>query len=253
MSLLETRAIFKKFGGLIALDGVDLRVEKNSISALIGPNGSGKTTLFNVLSGLFPPDSGQVIYLGEDITGLPPHKVALKGLMRTFQIPHLFPKMTVLENMLTAPKNQKGESLLHSLIGWSQIEREEERNLDTAVNILKLLGIDQLANEYAANLSGGQQKLLDLGRILMADPEVILLDEPVAGVNPTLANRLFDRIVELRNSLGKTFLIVEHNMDVVMNFCDWIGVMHRGQVVAEGTPEEIIRNEEVMRVYLGMA
>ena len=253
MSLLETRAISKSFGGVVALDAVDLKIETNSITALIGPNGSGKTTLFNVLSGFIPPDSGRVIFMEKDITGLSPDRISLKGLTRTFQIPRLFSKMTLLENMLTAPKNQSGEGLARLFTSRKEIERQETRNADNAMHLLNLLGIDHLANEYAANLSGGQQKLLELGRALMADPDMILLDEPVAGVNPTLAKKVFERIIELRNSLDKTFLVVEHNMDIVMNFCDRIGVMHRGQLVAEGTPKEIARNEQVLQIYLGMA
>ncbi|MAH21644.1 MAG: ABC transporter ATP-binding protein [Thaumarchaeota archaeon] len=253
MSLLETRAISKSFGGVVALDAVDLKIETNSITALIGPNGSGKTTLFNVLSGFIPPDSGRVIFMEKDITGLSPDRISLKGLTRTFQIPRLFSKMTLLENMLTAPKNQSGEGLARLFTSRKEIERQETRNADNAMHLLNLLGIDHLANEYAANLSGGQQKLLELGRALMTDPDMILLDEPVAGVNPTLAKKVFERIIELRNSLDKTFLVVEHNMDIVMNFCDRIGVMHRGQLVAEGTPKEIARNEQVLQIYLGMA
>lgn len=253
MSLLETRAISKSFGGVVALDAVDLKIETNSITALIGPNGSGKTTLFNVLSGFIPPDSGRVIFMEKDITGLSPDRISLKGLTRTFQIPRLFSKMTLLENMLTAPKNQSGEGLARLFTSRKEIERQETRNADNAMHLLNLLGIDHLANEYAANLSGGQQKLLELGRALMTDPDMILLDEPVAGVNPTLAKKVFERIIELRNNLDKTFLVVEHNMDIVMNFCDRIGVMHRGQLVAEGTPKEIARNEQVLQIYLGMA
>jgi len=253
LSLLETRAISKSFGGVVALDAVDLKIETNSITALIGPNGSGKTTLFNVLSGFIPPDSGRVIFMEKDITGLSPDRISLKGLTRTFQIPRLFSKMTLLENMLTAPKNQSGEGLARLFTSRKEIERQETRNADNAMHLLNLLGIDHLANEYAANLSGGQQKLLELGRALMTDPDMILLDEPVAGVNPTLAKKVFERIIELRNNLDKTFLVVEHNMDIVMNFCDRIGVMHRGQLVAEGTPKEIARNEQVLQIYLGMA
>jgi len=253
LSFLEIGSIRKTFGGIVSLNGVDMKIKKNSISALIGPNGSGKTTLFNVISGFFPPDSGHVLFKGEDITGLSPNRIALKGLMRTFQIPRLFHKMTVLENMFTAPKNQKGENLFHSLINWKEVEKAEAQNLETASRILELLSIEHLANEWAGNLSGGQKKLLELARILMADPEVILLDEPVAGVNPTLSNKIFESIIELRNRLNKTFLIVEHNMDVVLNYCEWIGVMHRGQIFTEGTPQEIIKNEEVTRIYFGVA
>ena len=250
MAILEINDLHKHFGGLRALDGVDVEVEEGTIVGLIGPNGSGKTTLINVVSGHYNPDGGRVVFNGDDITGLPPHEIAQRRLVRSFQITRVFPRMTVLENMLVPPRGQLGERLTRVFLTWGEVRRQEEQLVERAMELLSFLEIDHLAQEYAGNLSGGQQKLLELGRALMIDPLLILLDEPVAGVNPTLARKIFDRIVELRNE-GKTFLVVEHNMDIVMNFCETIYVLARGRVVAKGEPEEIQTNEQVIDAYLG--
>ena len=218
---------------------------------MIGPNGSGKTTLFNIITGFLPPDKGDVRFKGKSIVGLRPDEISLKGLVRTFQICRIFPKMTVLENMLVATKNVKDETLSSTFFNWRRILKNEEENKRKAYDILRFLDLYHLRNEYASNLSGGQQKLLELGRILMSNPSTILLDEPVAGVNPTLAGKIFDKIVELRDQMGMTFFIVEHNMDVVMNFCEKIYVIHKGRIVAEGEPWQIQKDPLVIEAYLG--
>ena len=251
MNILTVEDIHKNFGGLEALDGVSFNIQDQTVTALIGPNGSGKTTLFNVMTGIYSLDRGEIYFCGDSLNGLRPDEILLRGLGRTFQITRTFPRMTVLENMLVAPKEQIGEDLISVFLRRNEIGEQENKLTQEALELLGFLEIDHLGNEYAASLSGGQLKLLELGRILMAHPKMILLDEPVAGVNPTLAQKIFDRILELRDK-GLTFLVVEHNMDVIMSFCDKIYVMNKGQVVAEGSPEEIQNNEEVIEIYLGV-
>ena len=251
MDILTIRDLHKNFGGVEALDGVSFDIEEQTVTALIGPNGSGKTTLFNVVTGIYTPDRGDIHFCGDRLNGMKPHQILLRGLGRTFQITRTFPRMTVLENMLVAPKGQIGENIVAVFLKGDEVAEQEDALTKEALELLKFLEIDHLCNEYAASLSGGQLKLLELGRILMAHPKMILLDEPVAGVNPTLAQKIFDRILELEKR-GLTFLIVEHNMDVIMNFCDKIHVMNKGQIVAEGNPEEIQNNEEVIDIYLGV-
>jgi len=251
LEALTVKDLHKNFGGLEALDGVSFGIQERTVVGLIGPNGSGKTTLFNVVTGIYPLDRGEIYFYGDRLNGLKPHEILLKGIGRTFQITRIFPRMTVMENMLVAPKGQLGENLLSVFLRGRDVTEQESRLVKEASELLKFLEIDHLSNEYAASLSGGQLKLLELGRILMAHPKMILLDEPVAGVNPTLAQKIFDRILKLRDK-GLTFLIVEHNMDVVMSFCDKIYVMNKGQIVAEGNPEEIQRNEEIIEIYLGV-
>jgi len=251
LTVLEVRDVYKNFGGVKALEGVSLKIDEGEVVGLIGPNGSGKTTLFNVVVGFYPIDKGDIYFDGSRITGLKPYQTARKGIGRTFQITRVFPRMTVLENMLVAPKDQLGEDLFSTFLRWGEVKERERDMVRKAEEILKFLEIDALKDEFAGNLSGGQRKLLELGRVLMTDPKMILLDEPVAGVNPTLANKIFDRILELRDEKGLTFLIVEHNMDVVMGACERIYVMNKGRIVAEGSPEEIQSDERVIEAYLG--
>jgi len=203
------------------------------------------------VTGLHSPDRGDIYFQGKKINGLKPHEILLKGLGRTFQITRTYPRMTVLENMLVAPKNQVGENIISLFLRGEEVSEQEEQLVKESMDLLRFLEIDHLQDEYASNLSGGQLKLLELGRILMAQPKMILLDEPVAGVNPTLARKIFDRILKLRDR-GLTFLIVEHNMDVIMSFCDKIYVMNKGKIVTEGSPEEIQNNREVIEIYLGV-
>lgn len=248
--MLQVKNIYKHFGGIAALDGVSFEVESSTITGLIGPNGSGKSTLFNVVSGFYAKDRGEIYFSGEKIEHIEPHKIALMGIGRTFQISEVPEKMTVLENLLLAPKNQFGEDILNVFLHPLKIKKENEEFIEKAYEILKLIQLYDLRNEYAGNLSGGQKKLLSLGRILMADPLLVLLDEPTAGVNPTLIKDLIVAIRSLRDEKGKTILVVEHNMKVISEICDKVIVLDFGKKIAEGTPEEIQRNEKVLEAYL---
>jgi branched-chain amino acid transport system ATP-binding protein len=249
---LQVEGLRKEFGGITAVDDASFRVERGSLTGLIGPNGAGKSTTFNLITGMIEPDAGTVTFDGEDITGLEPHAIANRGLVRTFQIARELQDMTVLENMMLAPKGQRGESLWRSVtpgIRGSVIDQESEL-LDLVWEVLEFFDIDHLAEEYAGNLSGGQRKLLELARALLTDPDVLLLDEPFAGVNPSLEKRLLDHIHELREQ-GYTFLLVEHDMDLIMENCERVIVLHQGRILTEGTPAEIQANEEVIEAYLG--
>ncbi|TKR28099.1 ABC transporter ATP-binding protein [Natronomonas salsuginis] len=249
---LRVDGLVKKFGGVTAVDGATFEVEEGSLTGLIGPNGAGKSTTFNCITGVHEPTAGHIYFKDEEITGLDPYQIARKGLVRTFQIARELGEMTVLENVMLAPKNQLGESAIRSVTPWLRgAVVEEERALrERAWEMLEFFEIDHVATEHAENLSGGQRKLLEMARALMTDPEVVLLDEPLAGVNPTLEEKLLERIHELRED-GYTFLLVEHDMDVIMNNCGHIIVMHQGSVLAEGTAEDIRNNEQVIEAYLG--
>jgi len=242
----------KRFGGITAVDGASFAVEEGSLTGLIGPNGAGKSTTFNLITGIHDPDGGTVLFRGDDITGLRPHQVANRGLVRTFQIARELEEMTVLENMLLAPRDQAGEALSRSVLPGlrSGVERDEAELREAVWETLELFEIDHLAGKYAGTLSGGQRKLLELARALMTDPEMLLLDEPFAGVNPTLEEKLLDRIHALRER-GYTFLLVEHDMDLIMQNCERVIVMHQGRMLAEGTPEDIRNKERVIDAYLG--
>jgi len=249
---LRVENLQKHFGGITAVDGATFEVERGSLTGLIGPNGAGKSTTFNCITGVHEPDGGAVYFDDEDITGLEPHQVADRGLVRTFQIARELAEMTVLENMMLAPKEQIGEHLWRSVTPGLRgaVRDQEEAMLDRAWETLEFFEIDHLAEEYAGNLSGGQRKLLEMSRALMTDPKMLLLDEPLAGVNPTLEEKLLEHVHELREQ-GFTFLLVEHDMDVIMNHCERVIVMHQGTVLAEGTPAEIQSNERVIDAYLG--
>nr|HET6904238.1 ABC transporter ATP-binding protein [Ktedonobacteraceae bacterium] len=242
MSLLEAQDISKAFGGIQALDTCSIKVEKGSITGLIGPNGSGKTTLFNVMTGYERVDSGQVRYEGQTITNLSPAKVFRLGVGRTFQLTRIFPRLTVLENMHVAAQRNDLKGLLSR---WSSTHEQKR-----ALELLDFVGLTTLKSLPAGNLSYGQKKLLEFAFILIADPKVILLDEPAGGVNPTMINYLVERIRAL-NQRGVTFLIVEHNMEFVMNLCHRVMVMHRGTKIAEGNPVEVRENPAVLEAYLG--
>jgi branched-chain amino acid transport system ATP-binding protein len=249
---LRVDDLHKSFGGITAVDGATFQVERGSLTGLIGPNGAGKSTTFNLITGMYEPDAGSVTFNGEEITGLEPHEVANRGLVRTFQIARELKQMTVLENMMLAPKGQVGESLWRSVTPGvrSRVVDQEEELLERAWETLEFFEIDHIADEYAGNLSGGQRKLLELARALLTDPDMLLLDEPFAGVNPSLENRLLDHVHELREQ-GYTFLLVEHDMDLIMDNCEHVIVLHQGRVLTEGSPADIKSNEEVIEAYLG--
>ena len=242
MALLEILNLTKKFGGLVAVDNCTFSVEKGSITALIGPNGAGKTTVFNLVSGILPVDSGQVIFNGERIEDLQPHQVTRRGLSRTFQISRDLMEMSVIENLIVHSPTQ---SLLDLLKG--SILKQE---LDQAMELLDFVGITHLAHAKAKSLSYGQKKLMEFAATLMTEPHMILLDEPAGGINPALLENILDKITEV-NKRGVTFLIVEHNMDVVMNLCDPVVVMAYGTVLAQGAPEAVQNNPQVLDAYLG--
>jgi len=251
-TILQVRNLRKTFGGIVAVDGVSFDIEAGTMTGLIGPNGAGKSTTFNLITGVHTPDSGRVTFGGGDLTGLRPDQIASQGLVRSFQIAREFPEMTVMENMMLAPPNQAGETVWRSVLPASRrevIEQETELR-EQAWETLEFFEIDHLAHERAGALSGGQRKLLEMARVLMADPEMILLDEPLAGVNPTLERKLLARLDELKQA-GYTFLLVEHDMEVVMTHCDPIIVMHQGQVLIEGDAETVQSDERVLEAYLG--
>ena len=252
MSLLSISNVRKSFGGFTAVDGMGFDVPKGSISGLIGPNGDGKTTLFNIIAGLYAPDEGQVTLDGSQLTGLAPHQVFTTGLARTFQIPRPFPAMTVLENLMIVPRPQTGEAFWNNWIRPGAVTAQERELRTKAEEVLEFCNLAHVAGNEAQNLSGGQHKLLELARILMADPKIILLDEPAAGVNPTLMRDLVDKILAL-NEQGYTFLIIEHNMDVVMSICDPIFVMAQGRLIYEGDAKGVQSDPTVLDAYLGEA
>lgn len=249
-ALLEISDISKAFGGIKALQGVSLSFEEGGILGLIGPNGSGKTTVLNCISGFYSPDSGSIVFDGKAIQGWQPDRIARSGLCRTFQQALNPEHMTVMENMLLGPQNQLGERLLRNVFSVAGVRKQENDNLGRAFELLKLVKLDRHVDEYAGNLSGGQKKLLALGQILMAEPKLILLDEPVAGVNPKLIEDIIHVIRGLQAD-GQNFLIIEHNMRTIRELCDQVCVLNAGQVLATGEVNETLAREEVLRAYLG--
>ncbi len=249
---LRVEGLEKRFGGITAVDGVSFSVDAGSLTGLIGPNGAGKSTTFNCIAGVHRPDGGVVEFNGTDITGRKPYQIAHSGLVRTFQIARELQEMTVLENLMLAPLDQQGETLWRSVapIARREVAAEERELRERVWETLELFEIDHLAHEYAGTLSGGQRKLLEMARALMTDPDMVLLDEPLAGVNPSLEVKLLDRIHDLRAE-GYTFLLVEHDMDIIMEHCEHVIVMHQGQNLAQGPPAEITSNERVIEAYLG--
>ena len=250
--MLEVGNLVKEFGGLRAVDGVSFTIRPHTITGLIGPNGAGKTTLFNTIAGVHRPTSGSISFLGKQIGGLAPHRIFHSGLVRTFQIPRPFAGMTVLENTMLVPVAQAGERLWNNWIARGQVRAQEQAGRARAREVLDFVGLERLSGEYAKNLSGGQQKLLELARVLMAQPRMILLDEPGAGVNPTLLMTIMDKLREL-NARGITFLIIEHNMDLIMTLCNPVLVMAQGRLLLEGPPEAVRNDPRVREAYLGGA
>ena len=243
--------IHKQFGGFKAVDGASLIIEENSITGLIGPNGAGKTTLFNVIAGVLTPTSGSVHMQREDITGLPPHELFHKGLLRTFQIAHEFSSMTCRENLMMVPGAQSGETLWNTWFGRKRIADEERALKAKADEVLEFLTIEHLAEQKAGQISGGQKKLLELGRTMMVDAKIVFLDEVGAGVNRTLLNTIGDAILRLNQDRGYTFVVIEHDMDFIGKICGQVICMAEGKVLAEGSLAEIKANEQVIEAYLG--
>lgn len=250
--MLEVREVTKSFGGVHAVDHCSLQVQPGSITGLIGPNGAGKSTLFNIAAGALKPDEGQILFDGEDVTGAEPHDHFRKGLLRTFQIAHEFPQLAAIENLMVVPPDQAGESLLRSWVNPRRVEEDEERVRRRAEEVIDFLQLRDVFNEPARNLSGGQKKLLELGRTMMAEAKLVLLDEVGAGVNKTLLNRLVENIRRMNSELGYTFFIVEHDMDVIGELCSPVIVMANGRVIAEGELSELRQNPQIVEAYFGM-
>lgn len=249
--LLRVEGLTKSFGGLQAVNHCSFDVRAGSITALIGPNGAGKTTVFSLISGFLRPDRGRVELDGEDLTGLGPHQVFRRGLCRTFQIPREHGSMTVLENLMLVPPDQLGERFWNPVLRPRAVRAQERVIRDKALEVLDLLTLTHLRDEYAANLSGGQKKLLELARTLMADPRIVLLDEPAAGVNPSLMARIREKIVQLNAERGITFLLIEHDIPLVMGLCDPVIVLNQGTKLAEGPPSIVRGDPRVLEAYLG--
>ena len=249
--MMSISRVTKSFGGIRAVNEATFDIGKGTITALIGPNGAGKTTLFNIVAGLIKPDAGHVVLNGQDVTSLPAHHLFKRGLMRTFQIPAAFERMSLMDNLMVVPAGQSGENVLRTWFLWGRVTAEEKRVRNKAKEVLDFLGLMHVAGEYAGNLSGGQKKLLELGRTMMSDPDIVLLDEPGAGVNPTLMVKLANDIRRLNEERGYTFCIIDHDMDLVAKLCHPIIVMAEGAVLAQGSMAEIRQNQEVLDAYLG--
>ena len=249
--MIKVENLHKHFGGFHAVDGASLEIANGSITGLIGPNGAGKTTLFNVIAGVLSPTSGRVTMDGEDITGLPPHELFHKGLLRTFQIAHEFGSMSCRENLMMVPAGQYGETLWNTWFGRKRIADEERALRAKADEVLEFLTIEHLADHKAGQVSGGQKKLLELGRTMMVDAKIVFLDEVGAGVNRTLLNTIGDAIIRLNKERGYTFVVIEHDMDFIGRLCEPVICMAEGKVLAEGTLDEIKANEQVIEAYLG--
>ncbi|MEK9625263.1 MAG: ABC transporter ATP-binding protein [Gammaproteobacteria bacterium] len=249
--MLEIRNLYKRFGGIHAVEDVSLTIAQGSITGLIGPNGAGKTTLFNVIAGHYAPDSGSVRFEGKDITGKKPHELFERGILRTFQIAHEFSSLSVRENLMVVPGQQSGESLVDTWVRPARVRAEEIENRDRAEEVIAFLQLGAVADELAGNLSGGQKKLLELGRTMMAEPRLVFLDEVGAGVNRTLLRTIGDSILKLNQERGYTFCMIEHDMDFIGRLCDPVIVMAEGGVLATGTPDAVMNNDAVIEAYLG--
>ena len=249
--MIVVQDVVKHFGGVAAVDGVSMKIKQGTITGLIGPNGAGKSTLFNLIAGNLNPESGSIYLDGEDVTGLKPHVLFSKGLLRTFQIAHEFQSLSVLDNLMMVPSLQVGESLLGAWFKREKVVRQEAEMRGKAEEVISFLNMGHLANELAGNLSGGQKKLLELGRTMMASPKVVILDEVGAGVNRTLLKEIGDAILSMNRERGFTFCMIEHDMDFISRLCDPVVVMAEGKILAQGSAEEIKANEDVIEAYLG--
>ena len=249
--MLKIKNLNKSFGGLKAVNDVNLEVKKGSITGLIGPNGAGKTTLFNTIAGLYAPENGEIYLEEKNIAGFKPHELFEMGVLRTFQIAHEFSSLTVLENLMMVPGNQRGEKLIYALFGDNVVKKQEEEIRSKAIEVIEFLNLKHLTQEVAGNLSGGQKKLLELGRTMMVEANLVLLDEVGAGVNRTLLNEISDAILRLNKERNYTFFVIEHDMDLIEKICDPVIVMAEGSVLFEGDFAEVKSNEEVIEAYLG--
>src|SRR6056300_472408 len=250
-TVIKVENLHKHFGGFHAVDGATLEIQQGSITGLIGPNGAGKTTLFNVIAGVHAPTSGKVMLQDQDITGLPPHELFHRGVLRTFQIAHEFGSMTCRENLMMVPAGQSGETLWNTWFGRKRIADEERALRAKADEVLEFLTISHLADHKAGQVSGGQKKLLELGRTMMVDAKIVFLDEVGAGVNRTLLNTIADAILRLNKERNYTFVVIEHDMNFIERLCDPVICMAEGRVLAKGTLAEIKANEQVIEAYLG--
>ena len=250
-NILQIDNLSKYFGGLAAVADCSLKIKKGTITGIIGPNGSGKTTLFNLIAGNLKPNKGKVLFNNEDITSMPSYELFSKGILRTFQIAHEFTNLTVLENLMMVPGNQSGEKLINVFMNSKEIKKQEEEIKNKALNVTEFLNLKHLANEAAGNLSGGQKKLLELGRTMMVEARLVLLDEVGAGVNRTLLKDLGTAILRLNRERGYTFCMIEHDMDFISRMCDPVIVMSEGSVLFEGTSQQVKKNEKVIDSYLG--
>ncbi len=250
-AVIDVRNVTRRFGGLTAVDNCSLSVARGSISGLIGPNGAGKSTLFNIVAGTIAPDSGSVIFDGADVTGMKPHQLFHRGMLRTFQIAHEFSNMTALENLMVVPPGQPGESLITTWVAPSRVGAREADVKRKALDVIDFLKLGHVKNELAGNLSGGQKKLLELGRTMMVDAKVVLLDEVAAGVNRTLLQDLAANIERMNRELGYTFFVIEHDMDLIGRLCDPVIVMAQGTKIAEGPMAEIRANPAIVEAYFG--
>ena len=250
-NILQVDRLRKNFGGLAAVSNCSLTIKKGSITGIIGPNGSGKTTLFNLIAGNLKPSIGNVLFQGENITGIPSYELFSKGLLRTFQIAHEFTNLTVLENLMMVPGSQSGEKLMNALFNPKTVNEEEKKIKQKAQEVIDFLNLKHLSKELAGNLSGGQKKLLELGRTMMVDAKLVLLDEVGAGVNRTLLKDIGSAILRLNKEKGYTFCMIEHDMDFISRMCDPVIVMSEGSVLFQGTPDEVKNNEQVIESYLG--
>ena len=249
--MLKIKYLHKSFGGLKAVNNVNLEIKKASITGLIGPNGAGKTTLFNTIAGIYAPDDGEIYLEEKNIAGLKPHQLFNMGVLRTFQIAHEFSSLTVLENLMMVPDNQRGEKLIYALFSDNAVKKQEEEIRTRAIEVIEFLNLKHLTQEIAGNLSGGQKKLLELGRTMMVGANLVLLDEVGAGVNRTLLNEISDAIIRLNKERNYTFFVIEHDMDLIEKICDPVIVMAEGSVLFEGKFSEVKSNEDVIEAYLG--
>jgi branched-chain amino acid transport system ATP-binding protein len=249
--MIRVDDVSKHFGGLKAVDHVSLEIAEGSITGLIGPNGAGKTTLFNTIAGLYAPTAGRIFLDDEDITGLKPHQLFGKGMLRTFQIAHEFTRLSVVENLMMVPAHQSGENIVNAWFRRQQVAAEESGIYQRAQEVIDFLNMGHVADEIAGNLSGGQKKLLELGRTMMVDAKIVFLDEVGAGVNRTLLREIGDAIIKLNQEKNYTFCMIEHDMDFIGRMCDPVICMAEGAVLAQGSAEEVKNNEEVIEAYLG--